>query len=236
MGCICESPNGENPLEQNRNSNKTSQINQSKQNNQTFPANEPKIKQINNKSNNYIINKEENNLETNNNTNNDINKPPIHKYEPGLLVSTNSYVSKGSSDQREILIYGEKNSQYSYKPGDLDNNEFVNYLQDKDKYAGENIPLSESFSYFNKNNQNNDLLNENKTGTFVSTSRPKLPTMQSQKIKKSQYYFNKGKGNKINISLSGSGTGSGVYIYYPNKDNTPIPDLENITEKILEQD
>ena len=237
MGCICKPPHDRDPLEHIRNSNKTSQIKQSKnnnQNNQTFPPNKPQINQINNKNNNYIINKEENNFETNNNTNNNINKPLIHKYEPGLLVSTNSHISNESSEQHEILINGERNTQYLFKTGDLDNSGLINNLQDEDKYANvNNVPISESFSYFNNKNENKIEILNNKPGTLVGTSNLKLPIMQSQASKSSQYYCNK--GNKINISLSGSGTGSGAYIYYPNKDNTPIPDLDHIDEKIQDQ-
>ena len=216
MGCICKGPN--------------QRIND--RNNQTYQVNHTQNKQINNGINYNNINKEQNNLDKNNNTNNNINKPAIPKYDPNLLVSTGSLMSNTSSmTQEEMIINGQKNSLYSYKPGDIDNNELKNYLQDKNKYANLiDVPLSESFSYFNNKNTNTiDIPNENKPGTLVSTNRPKLPIMQSQNIKNSQNNFNK--GNKINISLGGSGTGD--YIYYPNRDKTPLPDLENMSEKFL---
>ena len=242
MGCICESSLNQNPLVQNKvptNTKKNEQVNQinpSNQNNQNFQTNITQIKQTNN---NNIINNEENNLKKNNNININNNKPPLHQYRSSILKSTDSLVSNTSSEhQHEILINGERITQYSLKSGVLDNSGSINYLQNKDKYANENnVPLSESFSYFSNKNENKiDILNEDKQRTFVGTSKLNFPTMQSQTSKNSQYYFNKGKGNKINISLSGSGTGSGVYINYPNKDNTPIPDLENIDEKNIEQD
>ena len=233
MGCICKPiPLVQTKVPTNQKQNlQVYQINQSNQNIENFETNKTQIKQTNN---NNIINNEENNFTQNNITNTNNNIPKLPKYDPNLLLSTNSSVSNASSEQHEILINGKRNIQYSLKHGDLDNSGLINYLQDEDKYANvNNVPISESFSYFNKNNENKiDILN-NKSGTFVGSSNLKIPVMQSQASKSSQYYCNK--GNKINISLSGSGTGSGVYIYYPNKDNTPIPDLDNIDEKIQDQ-
>ena len=233
MGCICKPNPKPIPLVQTKVPTKKKQnlqvyqIKQSNQNIENFETNKTQIKQTNN---NNIINNEENNFTQNNITNTNNNIPKLPKYDPNLLLSTNSLVSNASSEQHEILI----NGQYSLKSGVLDNSGLINYLKDEDKYANvNNVPISESFSYFNKNNENKiDILN-NKSGTFVGSSNLKIPVMQSQASKSSQYYCNK--GNKINISLSGSGTGSGVYIYYPNKDNTPIPDLDNIDEKIQDQ-
>ena len=58
--------------------------------------------------------------------------------------------------------------------------------------------------------------------------------MQSQKLKQNQFNFNNN-NNKINVSLHGSGAGPGAYIYYPNKDNVPILDFENISEEMEEK-
>ena len=225
MGCICKGPDARNNYLNNPNK-KDKIVNQN---------NNPKSKQYqnqttNNLNNNNIIKKEDDNSEKNNNTNNNINKPQLERYDPNIMKSTNTQISiESSNSQVEMILDGQKNPQYLYQSGDIDNNNFKNYLLNKKGYANLNeIPLSESSAYFNNRNINNfDISNENKPGTLNRTSRPKLPIMQSQNIKYSQNNFNK--ENKVNISLGGSG----AYLYYPKGDNGQLPDLQNVPEKIL---
>ena len=225
MGSICKGPNERNndknnPIKKNKIANRNNQILKTKQN-QEQPTN--------NLNNNNIIKKEEDNLKNNNNTNNNIKKPVLEKYDPKMYESTNTQISIASSNsQVEMILDGQKNSQYIYKSGDIDNNNFKNYFRDKKEYANLNeIPLSESSAYFNNNNTNFDISNENKPGSLNRAFQPKFPNMQSQKIKYSQNNFNK--GNKVDISLGASG----AYLYYPRGDNGQLPDLQNIPEQIL---
>ena len=230
MGSICISPKEQ---ESNNIPNKRNQMNQ------VSPIFQTKNNQINqnNNNNNIGINKEKD-LNKNNNTNpnSNIKKPELHVYKENLLVSTASMQSNASSDQKEILITGGKlNPEYLYQSGDLSNSNYINLVKYKN---GNETPLSESFnsiSYSQGNNRNKiNISDENKAGTFVSNRRPNLPIMQSQKLKQNQFNFNNN-NNKINVSLHGSGAGPGAYIYYPNKDNVPILDFENISEEMEEK-
>ena len=232
MGSICISPKEQ---ESNNIPNKRNQMNQ------VSPIFQTKNNQINqNQNNNNIgINKEKD-LNKNNNTNpnSNIKKPELHVYKENLLVSTASMQSNASSDQKEILITGGKlNPDYLYQSGDLSNSNYINLVKIK---KGNETPLTESFnsiSYSQGNNSNKiNISDENKAGTFVSNRRPNLPIMQSQsqKLKQNQFNFNNN-NNKINVSLHGSGAGPGAYIYYPNKDNVPILDFENISEEMEEK-
>ena len=233
MGSICISPKEQ---ESNNIPNKRNQMNQ------VSPIFQTKNNQINqnqnqNNNNNIGINKEKD-LNKNNNTNpnSNIKKPELHVYDQNLLVSTASMQSNASSDQKEILITGGKlNPDYLYQSGDLSNSNYINLVKYKN---GNEKPLTESFnsiSYSQGNNRNKiNISDENKAGTFVSNRRPNLPIMQSQKLKQNQFNFNNN-NNKINVSLHGSGAGPGAYIYYPNKDNVPILDFENISEEMEEK-
>ena len=190
-----------------------------------------------NKRNNYnndqiqkdkIDNKNNQIYQTNKNQNqpiNNINKPVIHKYDPKLIESTNTQMSNASSNsQVEIILNGAKNSQYLYQSGDIDNNNLKEYFKNKNKYSNLNdIPLSESSVFNNKYINNSDTLNENNPGNLNKTQKPILPTMQSQNLKYSQNNFNN--ENRVKYSLGASGT----YIYYPRGDNTPLPDLQNMS-------
>ena len=232
MGSICISPKEQ---ESNNIPNKRNQMNQ------VSPIFQTKNNQINqnqnNNNNNIGINKEKD-LNKNNNTNpnSNIKKPELHVYKENLLVSTASMQSNASSDQKEILITGGKlNPEYLYQSGDLSNSNYINLVKYKN---GNETPLTESFnsvSYLRGNNSNKaNISDENKAGTFVSNRRPNLPIMQSQKLKQNQFNYNNN-NNKINVSLHGSGAGPGAYIYYPNKDNVPILDFENISEEMEEK-
>ena len=232
MGSICISPKEQ---ESNNIPNKRNQMNQ------VSPIFQTKNNQINqnqnNNNNNIGINKEKD-LNKNNNTNpnSNIKKPELHVYDQNLLVSTASMQSNASSDQKEILITGGKlNPDYLYQSGDLSNSNYINLVKYKN---GNETPLTESFnsvSYSRGNNSNKaNISDENKAGTFVSNRRPNLPIMQSQKLKQNQFNYNNN-NNKINVSLHGSGAGPGAYIYYPNKDNVPILDFENISEEMEEK-
>jgi len=228
MGGICISSKEQ---ESNNIHNKTSQISQASQTSQT------KNNQINQNNNNIAINKEKDmNKNNNTNPNSNIKKPELHVYDQNLLVSTTSMQSNASSVQKEILITGGKlNPNYLYQSGDLSNSNYINLVKYKN---GNETPLTESFnsvSYSRGNNSNKaNISDENKAGTFVSNRRPNLPIMQSQKLKQNQSNYNNN-NNKINVSLHGSGAGPGAYIYYPNKDNVPILDFENISEETEEK-
>ena len=216
MGSICISPKEQ---ESNNIPNKRNQMNQ------VSPIFQTKNNQINQNQNN------------NTNPNSNIKKPELHVYDQNLLVSTASMQSNASSDQKEILITGGKlNPDYLYQSGDLSNSNYINLVKYKN---GNEKPLTESFnsiSYSQGNNRNKiNISDENKAGTFVSNRRPNLPIMQSQKLKQNQFNFNNNNNNKINVSLHGSGAGPGAYIYYPNKDNVPILDFENISEEMEEK-
>ena len=219
MGCICKGPDRRNSYQNNPNKNDKI-VNQNNNHQSKQYQNQPII----NLNNNNIIKKEDDNSEKNNNTNNKINKPQLEKYDPNLFISTNTQISIASSNSQV-----EMTPQYLYKSGDIDNNNFNNYLLDKKENVNLNeIPLSESSAFFNNRITNNfDISNENKPGTLNKTSRPKLPIMQSQNIKYSKNIFNK--KNKVNISLDASGD----YLYYPRGDNGQLPDLQNVPEKIL---
>ena len=231
MGSICISPKEQ---ESNNIPNKRNQMNQISP---IFQTKNNQINQNQNNNNNIGINKEKD-LNKNNNTNpnSNIKKPELHVYDQNLLVSTASMQSNASSDQKEILITGGKlNPDYLYQSGDLSNSNYINLVKYKN---GNETPLTESFnsiSYSQGNNRNKiNISDENKAGTFVSNRRPNLPIMQSQKLKQNQFNFNNN-NNKINVSLHGSGAGPGAYIYYPNKDNVPILDFENISEEMEEK-
>ena len=231
MGSICISPKEQ---ESNNIPNKRNQMNQVSP---IFQTKNNQINQNQNNNNNIGINKEKD-LNKNNNTNpnSNIKKPELHVYDQNLLVSTASMQSNASSDQKEILITGGKlNPDYLYQSGDLSNSNYINLVKYKN---GNETPLTESFnsiSYSQGNNRNKiNISDENKAGTFVSNRRPNLPIMQSQKLKQNQFNFNNN-NNKINVSLHGSGAGPGAYIYYPNKDNVPILDFENISEEMEEK-
>ena len=231
MGSICISPKEQ---ESNNIPNKRNQMNQVSP---IFQTKNNQINQNQNNNNNIGINKEKD-LNKNNNTNpnSNIKKPELHVYKENLLVSTASMQSNASSDQKEILITGGKlNPDYLYQSGDLSNSNYINLVKYKN---GNEKPLTESFnsiSYSQGNNRNKiNISDENKAGTFVSNRRPNLPIMQSQKLKQNQFNFNNN-NNKINVSLHGSGAGPGAYIYYPNKDNVPILDFENISEEMEEK-
>ena len=231
MGSICISPKEQ---ESNNIPNKRNQMNQVSP---IFQTKNNQINQNQNNNNNIGINKEKD-LNKNNNTNpnSNIKKPELHVYKENLLVSTASMQSNASSDQKEILITGGKlNPDYLYQSGDLSNSNYINLVKYKN---GNETPLTESFnsiSYSQGNNRNKiNISDENKAGTFVSNRRPNLPIMQSQKLKQNQFNFNNN-NNKINVSLHGSGAGPGAYIYYPNKDNVPILDFENISEEMEEK-
>ena len=231
MGSICISPKEQ---ESNNIPNKRNQMNQVSP---IFQTKNNQINQNQNNNNNIGINKEKD-LNKNNNTNpnSNIKKPELHVYDQNLLVSTASMQSNASSDQKEILITGGKlNPDYLYQSGDLSNSNYINLVKYKN---GNEKPLTESFnsiSYSQGNNRNKiNISDENKAGTFVSNRRPNLPIMQSQKLKQNQFNFNNN-NNKINVSLHGSGAGPGAYIYYPNKDNVPILDFENISEEMEEK-
>ena len=231
MGSICISPKEQ---ESNNIPNKRNQMNQVSP---IFQTKNNQINQNQNNNNNIGINKEKD-LNKNNNTNpnSNIKKPELHVYDQNLLVSTASMQSNASSDQKEILITGGKlNPDYLYQSGDLSNSNYINLVKYKN---GNETPLTESFnsiSYSQGNNSNKiNISDENKAGTFVSNRRPNLPIMQSQKLKQNQFNFNNN-NNKINVSLHGSGAGPGAYIYYPNKDNVPILDFENISEEMEEK-
>ena len=231
MGSICISPKEQ---ESNNIPNKRNQMNQVSP---IFQTKNNQINQNQNNNNNIGINKEKD-LNKNNNTNpnSNIKKPELHVYDQNLLVSTASMQSNASSDQKEILITGGKlNPEYLYQSGDLSNSNYINLVKYKN---GNEKPLTESFnsiSYSQGNNRNKiNISDENKAGTFVSNRRPNLPIMQSQKLKQNQFNFNNN-NNKINVSLHGSGAGPGAYIYYPNKDNVPILDFENISEEMEEK-
>ena len=232
MGSICISPKEQ---ESNNIPNKRNQMNQVSP---IFQTKNNQINQNQNNNNNIGINKEKD-LNKNNNTNpnSNIKKPELHVYDQNLLVSTASMQSNASSDQKEILITGGKlNPDYLYQSGDLSNSNYINLVKYKN---GNETPLTESFnsiSYSQGNNRNKiNISDENKAGTFVSNRRPNLPIMQSQKLKQNQFNFNNNNNNKINVSLHGSGAGPGAYIYYPNKDNVPILDFENISEEMEEK-
>ena len=232
MGSICISPKEQ---ESNNIPNKRNQMNQVSP---IFQTKNNQINQNQNNNNNIGINKEKD-LNKNNNTNpnSNIKKPELHVYDQNLLVSTASMQSNASSDQKEILITGGKlNPEYLYQSGDLSNSNYINLVKYKN---GNETPLTESFnsiSYSQGNNSNKiNISDENKAGTFVSNRRPNLPIMQSQKLKQNQFNFNNNNNNKINVSLHGSGAGPGAYIYYPNKDNVPILDFENISEEMEEK-
>ena len=232
MGSICISPKEQ---ESNNIPNKRNQMNQVSP---IFQTKNNQINQNQNNNNNIGINKEKD-LNKNNNTNpnSNIKKPELHVYDQNLLVSTASMQSNASSDQKEILITGGKlNPDYLYQSGDLSNSNYINLVKYKN---GNEKPLTESFnsiSYSQGNNRNKiNISDENKAGTFVSNRRPNLPIMQSQKLKQNQFNFNNNNNNKINVSLHGSGAGPGAYIYYPNKDNVPILDFENISEEMEEK-
>ena len=231
MGSICISPKEQ---ESNNIPNKRNQMNQVSP---IFQTKNNQINQNQNNNNNIGINKEKD-LNKNNNTNpnSNIKKPELHVYDQNLLVSTASMQSNASSDQKEILITGGKlNPDYLYQSGALSNSNYINLVKYKN---GNEKPLTESFnsiSYSQGNNRNKiNISDENKAGTFVSNRRPNLPIMQSQKLKQNQFNFNNN-NNKINVSLHGSGAGPGAYIYYPNKDNVPILDFENISEEMEEK-
>ena len=231
MGSICISPKEQ---ESNNIPNKRNQMNQVSP---IFQTKNNQINQNQNNNNNIGINKEKD-LNKNNNTNpnSNIKKPELHVYDQNLLVSTASMQSNASSDQKEILITGGKlNPDYLYQSGDLSNSNYINLVKYKN---GNEKPLTESFnsiSYSQGNKRNKiNISDENKAGTFVSNRRPNLPIMQSQKLKQNQFNFNNN-NNKINVSLHGSGAGPGAYIYYPNKDNVPILDFENISEEMEEK-
>ena len=221
MGCICKGPNKRN----NYNNDQIQKDKTDNKNNQIYQTNKNQNQPINNINNNIIPHKEEDNSIKMNNTNNNINKPVIHKYDPKLIESTNTQMSNASSNsQVEILLNGAKNSQYLYQSGDIDNNNLKEYFKNKNKYSNLNdIPLSESSVFNNKYINNSDTLNENNPGNLNKTQKPILPTMQSQNLKYSQNNFNN--ENRVKYSLGASGT----YIYYPRGDNTPLPDLQNMS-------
>jgi hypothetical protein len=221
MGGICKGPN-------KRNNYNNDQIQKDKidnKNNQIYQTNKNQNQPINNINNNIIPNKGEDNSIKMNNTNNNINKPVIQKYDPKLIESTNTQMSNASSNsQVEIILNGAKNSQYLYQSGDIDNNNLKEYFKNKNKYSNLNdIPLSESSVFNNQYINNSDTLNENNPGNLNKTQKPILPTMQSQNLKYSQNNFNN--ENRVKYSLDASGT----YIYYPRGDNTPLPDLQNMS-------
>ena len=219
MGKVCESFRKKDPFDGQENA-------------QIQPENENKSEK-----NNQLLNQSYMSQSTQKtNIDNYIKRPPLKIYDPNKKESIISKLSLESSDPG-IEIFkegGVKNPDYDFSNNDLYNSNLSNQLMNENKNSSQK-PLAESISYFEKTNNQINIINYidfNKPKTFVAPKRPIFPIMQGNTKNNLNKSISSSNTSRINVSLHDSGSAQNAYLYIPKEDYRPIPDLENITENI----
>ena len=187
-----------------------------------------------NTNNNYMnnqINKNNNisgsTLENSNIMDTNIKKPILKKYNAKNMDSVNSMLSNDSSAGLEIIT-NEGIIDNEFIEDNITNNDLKNYLKKESKDSNKK-PLTESFSFFEKNNKL-QYFEDKKAKTTVKSGKLKYPKMLIPNPKKKIL----NNSSKMTISLNESNSASkALYLHIPKNDNKPISDLENITENNL---